>query len=376
MTISFGKGITLIDSLNQLSDVNIVNPANGQVLSYLNAKWVNGAGGGGGGAAWGSITGTLSDQTDLQSALNDRLTLVGGAYDVASNIITASGGAVTFGAPIGFNSDGGDDIGSPSNRANNVYAQQFHGDGSNLTGLAYLPLTGGSMQGNIDMNQHVLSNADQITTAGTNIIGIIYNGPGGELCYLGAPNGDGYTGLYDGGDGSIATADSANNYKLCGDSMTLFNDNTWNVYSHYLANYNGDTSNNAAVVRGNFSNSFNTAAIAFVGIKTNTPNDFNRWYEITGNLVIQIAATTSSVLGGTNGVQVKYTCGLDGVVKIVRCSIPSTALTVPNSTGSALAFNSGAIFVQKNTQILLAADYTSVGVTAMQFAALFVLKEF
>lgn len=36
-------------------------------------------GGGGGGSSWGSITGTLSNQTDLQGALNSKLSLSGGA---------------------------------------------------------------------------------------------------------------------------------------------------------------------------------------------------------------------------------------------------------------------------------------------------------
>src|SRR4249919_1035838 len=34
-------------------------------------------GGGGGGGSWGEITGTLSNQTDLQSALDDKMNLVG-----------------------------------------------------------------------------------------------------------------------------------------------------------------------------------------------------------------------------------------------------------------------------------------------------------
>src|SRR6185436_8507304 len=36
-----------------------------------------GSGGGGGGGTWGLITGTLSNQTDLQNALNAKLSLKG-----------------------------------------------------------------------------------------------------------------------------------------------------------------------------------------------------------------------------------------------------------------------------------------------------------
>lgn len=50
--------------------LNATAPTTGQVLSFdgTELKWATG--GGGGGAAWGGITGTLSDQTDLQSALD------------------------------------------------------------------------------------------------------------------------------------------------------------------------------------------------------------------------------------------------------------------------------------------------------------------
>lgn len=54
----------------------------GQVLAKASGddydtEWVEQSGGGGGGT-WGSITGTLSDQTDLQAALDAKLSLTGG----------------------------------------------------------------------------------------------------------------------------------------------------------------------------------------------------------------------------------------------------------------------------------------------------------
>lgn len=55
--------------LDDLSDVVISSPADNQVLKYSNGSWVNGAAPASS-ASWGSITGTLSDQTDLQNALN------------------------------------------------------------------------------------------------------------------------------------------------------------------------------------------------------------------------------------------------------------------------------------------------------------------
>ena len=73
-----------------------------------------GGGGGGGTVVWGSITGTLSFQTDLQSALNGKLSTTGTAATVAtiSGLISAGTnvtitGSGTSGSPYVINSTGG-----------------------------------------------------------------------------------------------------------------------------------------------------------------------------------------------------------------------------------------------------------------------------
>ncbi len=64
--------------LNELHDVKITSASNGQVLKYDSAQglWVNGTDVGG--VAWGAITGSLSSQLDLDSALSGKLSLLGG----------------------------------------------------------------------------------------------------------------------------------------------------------------------------------------------------------------------------------------------------------------------------------------------------------
>ncbi len=57
-------------------------------ISELDTRW---SGGGGGGGAWGEITGTLSNQTDLQSALN--------AKQATGSYMTALTGEVTAAGP-------------------------------------------------------------------------------------------------------------------------------------------------------------------------------------------------------------------------------------------------------------------------------------
>jgi hypothetical protein len=108
------------DRLSKLRDVSISNPQDTQVLTYDLAlgKWKNAnSGGGGGGGTWGSITGTLSDQTDLQSALNAKqnsfvadspLSLSAGHLSIsaipnatlANSAITIAGTSVSLGGSI------------------------------------------------------------------------------------------------------------------------------------------------------------------------------------------------------------------------------------------------------------------------------------
>lgn len=63
------------------------------------------SGGGGGSTAWGSITGTLSNQTDLQTALNAKLSIsaLGTGVETALGIaVNTTGGFVTFGGDPTF----------------------------------------------------------------------------------------------------------------------------------------------------------------------------------------------------------------------------------------------------------------------------------
>lgn len=89
-----------IHEIKHATDVAISSPTNGQALTYNSTtkKWENGAAVGGGGT-WGSITGTLSNQTDLQSALDAKLaanTPITGA--TKTKITYDNDGLVTAGA--------------------------------------------------------------------------------------------------------------------------------------------------------------------------------------------------------------------------------------------------------------------------------------
>lgn len=86
-------------ALDDLTDVDVPSPTDGQVLTYdsYTSLWV--AADAAGGAVWGSIAGTLSDQIDLNSALNARLVAASNLSDVANagtartNLGLVAGGA-------------------------------------------------------------------------------------------------------------------------------------------------------------------------------------------------------------------------------------------------------------------------------------------
>lgn len=68
------RGGSTARNLYQLMDVNISAPTNAQVLKYnsTNNVWENGTDSAS--ASWGEITGTLSNQTDLQTVLDTKTT--------------------------------------------------------------------------------------------------------------------------------------------------------------------------------------------------------------------------------------------------------------------------------------------------------------
>ncbi len=87
-------------------------------------------------------------------------------------------------------------------------------------------------------------------------------------------------------------------------------------------------------------------------------------YRISWMATITTAATTSSVLGGTNGFQIKFTDANDSVVKT---SNPSTVInSSTNATGTTISGVCLA-YCAANTNIQYLFDYTSVGATKMAY---------
>jgi hypothetical protein len=67
-----------------------ISLSHGCVFWYSDGTKVFCSGGGGGGGTWGSITGTLSSQTDLQTALNNAKVFVKGVYSKDGAVATGT----------------------------------------------------------------------------------------------------------------------------------------------------------------------------------------------------------------------------------------------------------------------------------------------
>ena len=100
------QGYITSAALSGLTDVTLTYPANGEVLKYDSAtsKWINGTITSS--VAWGGITGTLSDQTDLNSALSAKLdtTTAASTYQTLagmSSYLTSSSASTTYAAKAG-----------------------------------------------------------------------------------------------------------------------------------------------------------------------------------------------------------------------------------------------------------------------------------
>lgn len=89
-------------------------------------------------------------------------------------------------------------------------------------------------------------------------------------------------------------------------------------------------------------------------------------YQVSWVATVTTAATTSSVLGGTNGFQVIFTDVNDSVVKTSNPTAVSNFTTAGNTTASSVSGTFNA-YCKASTNLQYAFDYTSVGATPMQY---------
>ena len=94
------------------------------------------------------------------------------------------------------------------------------------------------------------------------------------------------------------------------------------------------------------------------------------YYRITWNAVIATAASTSSILGGTNGFQVTYKEAGTGVTTMLT---PPSTTSAANTTSTTIG-GSFLIYASSTAGVTYTFGYTSVGATAMRYN-LYVITE-
>lgn len=132
---------------------------------------------GGGGGAWGGITGTLADQTDLQNALNDKsdagATIVTdtGAYTLQASDLTL----INAGATLIIDGDGTDDLTVPLNATVAFPVGTFIGvrDYNNIVATGGVTITGTS--GSLAIPAGMTATLEKTATN----TWILHNGSGG-----------------------------------------------------------------------------------------------------------------------------------------------------------------------------------------------------
>ncbi|MEY3851264.1 MAG: Nitrincola phage, partial [Verrucomicrobiota bacterium] len=145
--------------LNELHDVAITSPTNGQVLKYNSTTnlWVNGTDSSG--VAWGGITGSLSSQTDLQSALDGKYSTTNPAGYITSSALspylTSATAASTYQTLSGMSS-----YLTTTSAASTYYP--FSNPAGYITSSAltpYAPLAGATFTGKVNFKAGTTSSA-------------------------------------------------------------------------------------------------------------------------------------------------------------------------------------------------------------------------
>ena len=188
----------------------------GGVITFADGTTQSTAGGGGGGASWGSITGSISAQTDLQTEFGNYLPLAGGTMTggltVASAGITFADSSVQTTAATTFT---GGSISSPITAGNMTTDSYF---GPDLIGIE---LTGTSQNSVLYYNG--LSVTDGSSTASFNLSGI-YFADGSSQSTAGLPiSGGTMTGSLNLAAGATLTSNGGTSYFINGSSISFTN---------------------------------------------------------------------------------------------------------------------------------------------------------
>lgn len=143
----------------------IYNTTTNQFQYWNGAAWVSDASGGGGSSVWGGITGTLSNQLDLQAVLDSKQDNVsaGSGISITTNTISVDTGDAIFG---NFDKDVLDDFSGSWNDLTDVPAGFADGtdDGAGINNI--VEDTTPELGGTLDAMGNSINNVGTISTTG------------------------------------------------------------------------------------------------------------------------------------------------------------------------------------------------------------------
>lgn len=116
-------------------------------------------GGGGGGGTWGSISGTLSSQSDLQSALNGKQASLSG-----TGFVKSSAGTISYDTNTYYLASNPNGFITSSALSSYYLASNPNGYITSSALSSYLPLTGGTLSGSLTATAFYESSDERLKT--------------------------------------------------------------------------------------------------------------------------------------------------------------------------------------------------------------------
>lgn len=239
-----------------------------------------GSGGSGGGGTWGTITGTLSDQTDLQAALDSKWSLATGGSLTGSNTIGVAGNLLSFDLTdgtyrvrdLGTVGYGEFDFSNGAGSGMNFYA----GSGTNFVQMQ-LGLTGGR---------------SMFVSAAGNVIYDLGSGGSNAFSVTGSTSGGFDVNI----EGPVSLlGEDALNFTVGASGAATFTDNAGSPQGlEYAADYSATYSNRSLVDKGYVTGSFWSLASGGTLTGSNTITMGSNTITFTGNRVSFTPDATNS----------------------------------------------------------------------------------
>jgi hypothetical protein len=296
-------------------------------------SWIDSAlSGGGGGGTWGSITGTLSSQTDLNTALNNRWNLSGNAGTSSSNYIgtsdaqplyfgyngiksgiidgstgnTSIGYKAMFAGTHFFNTAFGSEalsataVSSASNAAFGYQSLKVNTSGGTNTAVGYRSLwsnTTGSDNVAIGSDALLVNGANYNTAVGSSSLRLNNGGQVNTALGFGSlsqnVSGSNNTAV---GASALTVSTTSNNTAVGYQSLYNNNSGASNIaLGAYAGKYNGTQSNRFFINNTDQTNYTGDTSNSIVyGVMNASPS--SQYFKINGNLVLPIGAAAGYLL--------------------------------------------------------------------------------